>query len=210
MPDSSQNIDPTLLQTVRDIATLLGDRTAFTTQAFAAAEHFGPEAIVQLKTLYHDDPMPPEECSGQFAALGSWLSARQFAIFEIYYHLGYAALPELRRVAFGEYDWTQGNALEILCRLAAAGIDQERILEEIKCATADFREEAIMYAMGPLVSYESTTPGLREVLTALRQDTNWDWAYHHALSALQEQQRNSLLRQAEFAHMKQKPWWKFW
>jgi hypothetical protein len=48
------------------------------------------------------------------------------AAFEILYNLGEAALPLLRKIAFGEYDWTQGNAIEILRRWAAEGVDREQ------------------------------------------------------------------------------------
>ena len=59
------------------------------------------------------------------------MSARQFAIFEMFYFFGPASLPVLQRVAYGPYDWTQGNAIEILCRLAADGIDRKRVVDEL-------------------------------------------------------------------------------
>lgn len=96
------------------------------------------------------------------------MSARQFAIFEIFYHIGASALPALRRVAFGQYDWTQGNAIEVLCRLAADGVDRTAIVEELIVNLPDIRDEAIQYALAPLLHQQTSNAALREVLSELR------------------------------------------
>ena len=97
------------------------------------------------------------------------MSARQFAIFEIYFHIGAPALPVLRRVAFGQYDWTQGNAIEVLCRLAAAGVERTAIVEELIVNLPDVRDEAIQYALAPLLHQQTSNAALREVVSELRQ-----------------------------------------
>jgi hypothetical protein len=75
----------------------------------------------------------------------------QFQAFAILYNLGEAALLLLRKIAFGKYDWTQGNAIDILCRLAAEGVDRERTISELCRELPDMRYEAHLYALGLLL-----------------------------------------------------------
>jgi hypothetical protein len=75
----------------------------------------------------------------------------------------------LRRVAFGEYDWTQGNAIEILCRLAALGIDRQRTLDDLKSEMPTMRDTALLYAAGPLLHQAMGNPQLAAVVEELQQ-----------------------------------------
>lgn len=60
--------------------------------------------------------------------------------------------PYLDRTAFGEYDWTQRDAIEILCRMALAkGIRKQRTLELIFENLGSFRYETFM----PCIQYLS-------------------------------------------------------
>lgn len=123
------------------------------------------DSIDTLSTLFHSEHSPPRDLAERFPGLGDWIAARQFAIFEMLYHFRETALPVLRRVAFGEYDWTQGNAIEILCRLAADGVDRERIIAEIRREFPCLRLEAQLYAVGPLLKQVAENPALADVLT---------------------------------------------
>ncbi|WP_431048813.1 hypothetical protein [Roseateles sp. L2-2] len=149
------------------------------------------------------------------------MTARQFAIFEIYFHLGEAALSEVRRVAFGAYDWTQGNALEILCRFAASGLERDAILKEIREESPNFREEATIYAMGPLMAEKEYTPALEEIIVFLRDEAGFDWAYEEVMAQQVRAAAPKPPKQATQAPMasgptavsvggRSKPWWKFW
>lgn len=153
---------------VRWVAVTIGDRETFQKRARLVANELGPSSIASLETLYHSEHTPPTEAlKAQFPGLGQWLSARQFAIFEIFYFLGANSLPALRRVAFGSYDWTQGNAIEILCRLAADGIDHQQIIQELLVQIPNMREEALLYAVGPLLEHSLNKPAITEVLNEL-------------------------------------------
>ncbi|NHQ84634.1 hypothetical protein HA050_00695 [Iodobacter sp. HSC-16F04] len=208
-----------LIKTIEEIASLSRDREQFTKRAAEAAELWGAEAIPQLCSLYHGDPCPPPQYKEAFPGLGAWLSAKQFAIFEIYFHLGKAALPELRSVAFGDYDWIQGNALEILCRFAAAGIEREEILQDIQRESPHFRDEAMLYTVAPLIPYEDSTPGLREVLTFLRDQAGFSSAYdatrNNDLAHVGFVEEQAALNETSeigvsTSHEQNNPWWKLW
>jgi hypothetical protein len=70
-------------------------------------------------------------------------------------------------VACGEYDWTQGNAIEVLCRLAADGVESEAILEEMRTLLPVARYEAVAYATGPLLNHARSEPKVARIVDAL-------------------------------------------
>jgi hypothetical protein len=136
-------------------------------QAREAAQKLGPGCVSILPQFFHHPPEKPESITGHFNGLGHWMSVCQFAAFEILYNLREAALPLLRRIAFGKYDWTQGNAIEILCRLAAEGVDRERTINDLRRELPDIQYEAHLYAAGPLLKQAATNPAIEEVLRSL-------------------------------------------
>lgn len=149
------------------LASSFRDIENFRVHAASVADDLGPSSINDLASLFHADHTPPPEFANAFGGLGAWLTARQFAIFEVFYHFGDKAIPVLKQVAFGEYDWTQGNAIEILCRLAADGVRRDEIVDELIEHLPEMREEAHGYALGPLLNQSATNPELRDVLAKL-------------------------------------------
>lgn len=118
---------------VTSVAILIDDAEQFRARAAAESRKLGSDDVEELATRFHAPPQPaPAGFGYEQRGLGGWLSAWQFAIFELYFQFGAAALPVLRRVAFGEYDWTQGNAIEVLVRLAAAGVERERTVADMR------------------------------------------------------------------------------
>jgi hypothetical protein len=136
-------------EAVGSVALQIDDLQKFRAQAAAVARQLGSAVVPALSTRLHSPPRPePPGSDGGQRGLGGWLSAWQFAIFELFFEFGTAALPVLRQVAFGEYDWIQGNAVEVLVRLAAKGIEREQIIGELRREFPRFREEAQLYAVG--------------------------------------------------------------
>ena len=148
-------------------ASTLESTEAFRAQAKLAATELGSECIQFIPSFFHNSPKKPTELGENFEGLGAWMSVCQFAAFEILYNLREAALPLLRKVAFGEYDWTQGNAVEILCRFAAEGVERDKITAELKRKLPDMRYEAHLYAAQPLLEQAQTNPKIAEVLKEL-------------------------------------------
>ena len=160
--------DRVLINRIRWVAESVSDRLEFSRRASVVAAEVGSAAVAKLATQFHGEPNPPEHLKGEFPRLGQWIAARQFAIFEILYYIGTPTLPLLRRVAFGDYDWTQGNAIEVLCRLAAAGVEREVIISELIQKMPQLREEALAYAAGPLSIHARSNPKVALVLQELR------------------------------------------
>ena len=133
-----------LAQKIRWVAEAIHQSDIFVERAKQVALELGPDSIPQLAKQFHSEHSPPPELAAQFSRLGHWIAARQRAIFEIFYHLRESAIPILRRVAYGKYDWTQGNAIEVLCRLAAEGVNTDSTVSEIRAALPRMRFEALL------------------------------------------------------------------
>lgn len=128
------------------------------------------EQLDQLRSMFHNPPPQSDVYDVQRHGLGGWLSACQFAIFELVYNLGEEGLPFIREIAWGEYDWTQGNAIELLLRFAAEGIRTEEILAEFKTNFPQIRFEAQLYCMQPLLPELDQDAQLRAVFDQLRNE----------------------------------------
>lgn len=167
---------------IRWVAEVVNNGTQFKERARKAALELGPNSIESLTGLLHSEHTPPKELEEKFPRLGQWIGARQFAIFEMLYQLREDALPVLRRIAFGEYDWTQGNAIEVLCRLAAQGVDRAKIIDDLKERLGSMREEAHCYALGPLLHYSEQDPNIKHVLDQLLTVPEFRESYECLLS----------------------------
>jgi hypothetical protein len=164
----------TLDVAVASVAILIDEPERFRQRAAAVAAELGTAAIPELATRLHSPSSPePTEFGFRERGIGGWLSAWQFAIFELLFHFGTAALPLLRSVAFGAYDWTQGNAVEILVRLAAEGIDRPHIVSDLRRELPLFRHEAVLYAVGPLLEHAARDPAVTGVVRELEDLPEW-------------------------------------
>jgi hypothetical protein len=154
---------------IRHVASgLAEDDAEFRRRAEAGAGELGVNSIDLLTTLFHSEHTPPPELAEKFPRLGAWIAARQFAIFEMLYHFGEPALPTLYGIAFGNYDWTQGNAIEVLCRLAAEGVATDDFVTEMSREFPNIRDEAKLYAIGPLLKQAQSNQPLAELLARLQ------------------------------------------
>lgn len=130
-----------------------------------------------LARYFHDTPPEPPEYNIHEDGLGGWLRCCQFAVFELIYNFGESALPFLRKIAWGEYDWTQGNAIELMIRLAADGVATEEIIVEIRTKFPEIRHEASLYAIEPLIPRLDCEPGLKRVFDRLLSIREFKAAY---------------------------------
>lgn len=153
---------------VAELAVQVDNLAAFRVAAAQAARQIKPEGIEALAGRFHDPPPAPAGFGIEELGLGGWLAAWQAAIFEVFYHFGERSLPVLRSVAFGEYDWTQANAIEVLCRLAANGVQRSRILAEVQDAFPGLRYEAQLYTVRALLAQIEESASLAKVVEELK------------------------------------------
>lgn len=139
----------------------------FRTKAEMISKNYRTKDLYELTALFHNPPKGLSQFDPNKLGLGSWMTACQFSIFEIYYNAGEGALPLIRKIAWGEYDWTQGNAIEVLIRLAATDVCREEIIAEIKDKFPKIRYEAQIYAIEPLISQLDKDKSLKVVFDEL-------------------------------------------
>ncbi len=126
-------------------AGLLKDRMAFEKAAKQEAGLLNADDLNYLKSRFHDPPKaPPGIDEGQFG-LGQWMAVCQYVIFELLYNLQETALPMVKEVAFGVYDWTQATALEVLCRWHVDGTLDRSVITEINEKIGAMRYETHLY-----------------------------------------------------------------
>lgn len=124
---------------------LLKDRIEFEKAAKQDAALLDINDVSYLKTRFHNPPkVHPGIDEGQFG-LGQWMAVCQYVIFELLYNLQEISLPLVEEVAFGEYDWTQATALEVLCRWHVDGTLSKPIITEINRRIGDMRHETHLY-----------------------------------------------------------------
>ncbi len=172
--------DDDIEDVIAELAELIlreGLSDAVRQKAEQASAAIGLEDITGIQDLFHYPPPEPQGYDVATHGLGGWLSACQFAAFELTYNIGEPALPFVRKIAWGPYDWTQGNAIELLIRFAADGVCREELIEEIKALFPDIRYEAQLYALEPLIPRLETDKGLKSVVDRLVECVAFDEVY---------------------------------
>jgi hypothetical protein len=152
------------------VASAYEARPEFERRAREAAARLSAPQIRNLPHYFYygeNKHLKPAELQDRFNGLGEWMSMCQAAIFEMFYHRPEVALPILNDIAFGEYDWTQIQATDILCRLARDGvIDRERTLRKIVSAWPTWRDTAQDAA---IFSLSLVIPTIPEVIDLIKQ-----------------------------------------
>lgn len=168
--ENLKNNESEIAGVVSELAECLlehGLHADFRAKAKSLSQVVTAESLADLRSMFHKPPAESALFKPQEHGLGGWLSACQFSIFELVYKRGKEALPFVREIAWGEYDWTQGNAIEILIRFAAYGIERDTILNEIKQNFPDIRYEARLYAIEPLLPELANDEKLKQVFDEL-------------------------------------------
>lgn len=149
-------------QHIARVAAAADEPEEFSRRAAQSAATLGRKAIRKSRPYFWSPPRKPDELQGRFEGLGEWMAVCQAAIFEIWFHLGKVALADLRRVAFGLYDWTQANATDILCRLARDGLETAQTAEQIAKALPAWRYEQVMRVCRSVAELAARSPVLQD------------------------------------------------
>jgi len=148
-------------QAVAALASLVDDQAALEREARSVAERFGSRFLEHAATMLHGT-QKPAHLKGRFEGLGEWMSACQEAIIEVAYHLREQALPFLRQIAFGPYDWTQPLATAVLCRLALEGLETDALAGDIAAHLEGWRYEQLMASAPAIARLTPRSRGLEQ------------------------------------------------
>ncbi|WP_276484294.1 hypothetical protein [Paraflavitalea pollutisoli] len=161
MPND-QFFGPDIIATLAAIA--VKDQDAFEA---AAREQAGNMTLPQLKEMYHllhNPPPVPEGVSQPDAGGSEWQVACQYAVFELAYHFYPDTEAFVREAAFGEYDWTQSIALEVLCRWYLEGKLPVSIIEDIDSRIQDMDYETRHYLAQALIHRNKKDPRFTDII----------------------------------------------
>jgi len=137
-------------------AALITNQNSFEDRAKQESNGLSIEDLTYLLSKLHNPPAVHPEVNKEKLRIGEWLANCQYAIFELIYQLGVPALATLKAIAYGEYDWTQATALEVICRLYRDGKLPADVIAEINLRLGDMRYETHLYfARGLLLRRES-------------------------------------------------------
>lgn len=123
------------------------DEVRFKNAAKDVASRLPFADAARFTKYFHNTPSEPESLkskTAKYGRFGVWMNICQSAIFEIFYNYREQAIPTLYSIAFGEYDWTQYKAIDVLCRLASDGVETDKIIAAIGAKIQSFRYEATM------------------------------------------------------------------
>ncbi|WP_343670929.1 hypothetical protein [Chitinophaga sp.] len=124
----------------------------FFDQTKTVAAQMSPKTLPVLRSRMHANLTIPDDVDQSQLGLTGWLSACQYTIFEVIYHIGTPAVPMLKEIAFGEYDWIQANALDLLTRFYMDGKLTVDIIDEIDSNLGDMRYESHLYYAQHLIA----------------------------------------------------------
>src|ERR1044072_980098 len=159
--------------------TLLANAESFEGLAKQETNNIGVNDLVYLRyKLHHPPPVHPDINENELG-LGSWLATCQYAIFELIYLLDLRAIDLLKSIAFGEYDWTQATALEVLCRIYADGKIPVETIHEIDSRLGNMRYETHLYFAQGLIYRRERDQRFDQII---KQFQNAD--FHLALAEL--------------------------
>ncbi len=161
-PSDTPQRDFELENLLIEVAKEFEDENKFQKAAYDVANKLEFNRAKELTKYFHKNPPEPEtlhSATQKYGFFGVWMNICQNAILEILFNYKEQAIPTLYSIGFGEYDWTQYKAIDVLCRLAKEGIETEDTIKKIGDEIQDFRYEAVMPSLESL----SSIPNNKEV-----------------------------------------------
>jgi hypothetical protein len=148
--------------------TLLTKEDFFESVARQEANKISVDDLTYLREkLHHPPPLHPE-ISEKDLRLGGWQAICQHVIFELIYLLDLKALDLLETIAFGEYDWTQATALEVICRLYLDGKLPVETISKIDSHLGNMRHETHLYFAQDLINRSKRDPRFNQIIVQIK------------------------------------------
>lgn len=166
---NNQERDLALEAFLLQVAQEFEDEIEFKSAAKRVAYQLEFEKAIELLRYFHDNPPEPESLkskTAKYGMFGVWMSICQDSVFEILYNYKEKAIPTLYSIGFGDYDWTQYKAIDILCRFAGEGIQTNEIVKDIGDKINHFRYEAVFPSIESL-SLISDNPEIPKIILNL-------------------------------------------
>lgn len=156
------------------------------TYANEAAKAIGIENIKPLTEFLYGGISKPTALKGRYNSLGEWPNAVKNAVLTILYSFNENSVDELLKIA-NDKSSNSTKAVNLLCKMAAKGVEEEKIIDSIIYIMQDFSSENIISTLGFLSQVKNNHKVLKTLEVYFRKyiyDNNIESAYDVTLSII--------------------------
>ncbi|ODT68176.1 hypothetical protein ABS71_09985 [bacterium SCN 62-11] len=143
-------------------------------RARIVAAEMMPEDFDLISSVLRLEFSAPAHLKEQFSEFCSWADARFESIFLMLRQCGAAAVPVLRRITTGVYDWQQGMALGVLADLASQGFDTEATAQLVSRELKYWRYETLQRGLNGVCKLAACNESVADALLKLGADWGKD------------------------------------
>lgn len=151
-----------------------------------AAKSIGIENIKSLTEYLYGGISKPASLKGRYNGLGAWPTAVKNAVLTILYSFNENSVDELLKIA-NDNSANSIKAVNLLCKMAAKGIEQDKIIDSIIYIMDSFNDENIISTLGFLSQVKNNTKILKTLEVYFKKyiyDNNIESAYDVTLSII--------------------------
>ena len=151
-----------------------------------AAKVIGMENIVALTEFLYGGISKPSYLRSRYNGLGAWPTAVKNAVLTILYSFNEHSVDELLKIA-NDKSANSIKSVNLLCKMAAKGIEEEKIIDSIIYIMDTFSDENVIATLGFLSQVKNNTKVLKTLEVYFKKyiyDNNIESAYDITLSII--------------------------
>ena len=151
-----------------------------------AAKAIGMENIGALTEFLYGGISKPSYLRSRYNGLGAWPTAVKNAVLTILYSFNEHSVDELLKIA-NDKSANSIKSVNLLCKMAAKGIEEEKIIDSIIYIMDTFSDENVIATLGFLSQVKNNTKVLKTLEVYFKKyiyDNNIESAYDITLSII--------------------------
>lgn len=151
-----------------------------------AAKVIGMENIGSLTEFLYGGISKPSYLRSRYNGLGAWPTAVKNAVLTILYSFNEHSVDELLKIA-NDKSANSIKSVNLLCKMAAKGIEEEKIIDSIIYIMDTFSDENVIATLGFLSQVKNNTKVLKTLEVYFKKyiyDNNIESAYDITLSII--------------------------
>lgn len=151
-----------------------------------AAKVIGMENIGALTEFLYGGISKPSYLRSRYNGLGAWPTAVKNAVLTILYSFNEYSVDELLKIA-NDKSANSIKAVNLLCKMAAKGIEEDKIIDSIIYIMDTFSDENVIATLGFLSQVKNNTKVLKTLEVYFKKyiyDNNIESAYDITLSII--------------------------
>lgn len=151
-----------------------------------AAKLIGMENIGALTEFLYGGISKPSYLRSRYNGLGAWPTAVKNAVLTILYSFNEHSVDELLKIA-NDKSANSIKSVNLLCKMAAKGIEEEKIIDSIIYIMDTFSDENVIATLGFLSQVKNNTKVLKTLEVYFKKyiyDNNIESAYDITLSII--------------------------